>query len=116
MSNTLYPDQAGHSVGPDLGSNCLQRLSADNNQYTGNELRGQSIELPNKGVIVFISSNSVDPYKMPHSAAFHWGLTVCHSTHLGKSYLMTICMPDPNSLLKAIKASRNNKGPDQIAL
>ena len=29
MSNSLDPDQARHFVGPDLGSNCLQRLSTD---------------------------------------------------------------------------------------
>ena len=33
MSNSLGPDQARHSVfhsvGPDLGPNCLQKLSAD---------------------------------------------------------------------------------------
>ena len=29
MSNSLDPDQARHSVGPDLGPNCLQRLLAD---------------------------------------------------------------------------------------
>ena len=29
VSNSLDPDQAGHFVGPDLGRNCLQRLSAD---------------------------------------------------------------------------------------
>ena len=28
MSNSLDPDQDQHSVGPDLGQNCLQRLSA----------------------------------------------------------------------------------------
>ena len=28
MSNSLGPDQAQHFVGPDLGPNCLQRLSA----------------------------------------------------------------------------------------
>ena len=27
-SNSLDPDQAGHFVRPDLGPNCLQRLSA----------------------------------------------------------------------------------------
>ena len=26
----LYPDQNGHTVGPDLGPNSLQRLSAHN--------------------------------------------------------------------------------------
>ena len=30
MSNSLDPDQARHFVGPDLGPNCLQKLSADN--------------------------------------------------------------------------------------
>ena len=29
MSNSLDPDQARHFVGPDLGPNCLQSLSAD---------------------------------------------------------------------------------------
>ena len=29
LSNSLDPDQARHFVGPDLGPNCLQRLSAD---------------------------------------------------------------------------------------
>ena len=29
MSNSLDPDQDRHSVGPDLGPNCLQRSSAD---------------------------------------------------------------------------------------
>ena len=28
MSNSLYPDQAQHFVGPDLGPDCLQRISA----------------------------------------------------------------------------------------
>ena len=29
VSNSLDPDQAGHFVGPDLGSNCLQKLSSE---------------------------------------------------------------------------------------
>ena len=29
VSNSLDPDQAQQNVGPDLGPNCLQRLSAD---------------------------------------------------------------------------------------
>ena len=29
VSNSLDPDQAQHFVGPDLGPNCLQKLSAD---------------------------------------------------------------------------------------
>ena len=33
MSNGLDPDQDRHSVGPVLGPNCLQRLSADNKSH-----------------------------------------------------------------------------------
>ena len=29
VSNSLDPDRARHFAGPDLGSNCSQRLSAD---------------------------------------------------------------------------------------
>ena len=29
VSNGLDPDQDGHFISPDMGSNCLQRLSAD---------------------------------------------------------------------------------------
>ena len=36
MSNRLDADQAQHSVGPDLGLNCLQKLSADDTR--GKEL------------------------------------------------------------------------------
>ena len=32
ISNGLEPDQGRHCVGPDLGPNCLQRLSADNKE------------------------------------------------------------------------------------
>ena len=32
VSNGLDPDQDQHSVSPDLGPNCLQRLSADDNE------------------------------------------------------------------------------------
>ena len=31
VSNSLDPNQAQHFVGPDLGPNCLQRLSQDDN-------------------------------------------------------------------------------------
>ena len=30
VSSSLDPDQARHTVGPDLGPNCLPMLSADN--------------------------------------------------------------------------------------
>ena len=34
VSNSLGPDEAQNFVGPDLGPNCLQRLSADNKNRT----------------------------------------------------------------------------------
>ena len=33
VSNGLDPDQNWQSVGPDLGPNCLQRLSADDKSH-----------------------------------------------------------------------------------
>ena len=38
VANSLDSDQARHFVGPDLGSNCLQRLSADDTRRLVNEL------------------------------------------------------------------------------
>ena len=40
MSNSLDPDQARQFVGPDLGPNCLQRLSAD---ISGKELNEKQL-------------------------------------------------------------------------
>ena len=36
VSISLYPDQARHFVGPDLGLNCLQRSSEDNTRQRVN--------------------------------------------------------------------------------
>ena len=33
VSNILDPDQDRHPVGPDLGPNCLQKLSADDKSH-----------------------------------------------------------------------------------
>ena len=33
MSNSLYPDQDQHSVGPHLGSNCLQKAIGRRQNY-----------------------------------------------------------------------------------
>ena len=41
VSNSLDPDQARHLVGPDLGPNCLQKLSADDTQV------GKKLKLKN---------------------------------------------------------------------
>ena len=40
VSKNLDPDQARHFVGPDLGPNCLQRLSAD---IAGKELNTKQL-------------------------------------------------------------------------
>ena len=37
VSNSFDPDQAWHNVEPDLGPNCLQRLSADKNNQASQE-------------------------------------------------------------------------------
>ena len=50
MSNSLDLDQDQLSVGPDLGPNCLQRLSADDNFFLKNSFRN-----------TFIVSKSLDP-------------------------------------------------------
>ena len=33
LSNSFDPDQVRHFIGPDLGPNCLQRLSANGTSY-----------------------------------------------------------------------------------
>ena len=43
MSNSLDPDQARHFVRPDLGPNCLQRLSADAKVAAGKELNTEQL-------------------------------------------------------------------------
>ena len=35
VSNSFVPDQNPHSIGPGLGSNCLQRLSTDGKSSLG---------------------------------------------------------------------------------
>ena len=37
MSSCLAPDQDRHSVGPDLGQTCMQRLSADDKSRDSKE-------------------------------------------------------------------------------
>ena len=45
MSNSLDPDQNRQPVGPDLGPNCLQRLSAE---------RKERVESNNKNLLLFV--------------------------------------------------------------
>ena len=55
MSNSLDPDQARRFVGPDLGPNCLPRLTAD---VTGRRVKAKTLRLLCVSQIVF-SSQSV---------------------------------------------------------
>ena len=56
MSNSLDTDQARHLVGPDLGPNCLKRLSAhDSSRQLSrqcSDLIGQINNQPNQGALV----------------------------------------------------------------
>ena len=58
MSYSLDPDQDRHFVGPDLGSNCLQRFSADDKSYCQERvsilimhIKNQDLELIRFGVL-----------------------------------------------------------------
>ena len=53
VSNNLDPDQARHIVWPDLGSNCLQKLSADGKWPQASEEIGQH---QNDQIMVLIAS------------------------------------------------------------
>ena len=57
MSNDLGLDQDTRSVGPDLGPNCLQRLSADDKSMEREkiEILPRVVEL--KAVVVLFSKN-----------------------------------------------------------
>ena len=67
MSNSLDPDQDRHSVGPDLGPNCLQRLSADDTKK-GYLCRAEYFYVLHNSV-AFKVENSVDPDQMASSDA-----------------------------------------------
>ena len=45
VSKGLDPDQNQPSVGPDLGPNCLQRLSADDKSHKQGKSPGEMIEI-----------------------------------------------------------------------
>ena len=46
VSNGLDPDQDRHSVGPDLGPNCLQRLSVDDKSPLARKELSMHVHLP----------------------------------------------------------------------
>ena len=67
MSNSLDPDQARHSVGPDLIPNCLQKLSAD-------DTRRQRVNNNILPVAVEAVVSSVTAPRGSQSACPHFGL------------------------------------------
>ena len=75
MSNSLDSDQVRHFVGPDLGPNCLQRLSAD-----GSSRHYIGLPFPNGAVCCCVleayMANSVALASdcLVHSVTMHTGL------------------------------------------
>ena len=66
MPNSLARDQVWHSVGPDLGPNCLQRLSADDktlNLFFSDILSFATLELVKRGNIMYPSATMFDNLK-----------------------------------------------------
>ena len=61
MSNSLDPDQDRHYVGPDLGPNCLQRLSADDVIICAFSIKLQDVE--NKPLVLGIHASGILVYK-----------------------------------------------------
>ena len=65
VSNSLDPDQARHFAGPDLGLNCLQKLSAD-------DTSGHRVNEPAHEILVLlamVSSEDSDKPVQRHSLA-----------------------------------------------
>ena len=56
MSNSLDPDQARRFVGPDLGPNCLPRLSADDTGRQRVKLQQNKINKDQKGVYLMMKT------------------------------------------------------------
>ena len=82
-------DYAGCFIGPDLGTNCLQMLSADDERFhwqvkelksmffftINQKLLGNSdLIFYNIDSLILTLANSEDPDEMPHKVAFHQGL------------------------------------------
>ena len=69
MSNRLDPDQASHFVEPDLGPNCLQRLSADTSRISFCRLLiffQNNFVQKNYFKNIIRASNSLDPDPAQH--------------------------------------------------
>ena len=58
--------------------------------------------------IVFALANSVDPDEMPQYAAFHLGLTVCQSRHIGVTSIQWV--KDGDGLLVPVSVVERGGG------
>ena len=74
MSNSLYPDWAWHFIEPYLGSDCLQRLPADN---TGRQevksilsLKKRSIKIGINGSRLRLTGNYIDHWCQPNTSLY----------------------------------------------
>ena len=61
MSNSLDPAQARHFVGPDLGPNCLQRLTADNKSHPSRQrVKYNNLPIGQRPIALLDSSKSIN--------------------------------------------------------
>ena len=65
MSKGLDPDQDRRFVGPDLGSKCLQRLSADNKSHLARK------EFKLSGVLCITCQGNVKVCNIPWALSVH---------------------------------------------
>ena len=73
MSNSLDPDQDRHSVGLHLGSNCLQRLLADDKISTGMQrvITGK-----------YFSVQYIVSYRDKHAYVYHYYLDTLNTFNM----------------------------------
>ena len=64
MSNSLEPDQVWLSVGPDLGPNCLQKLSADNTSMQGVKMNSTSFKVSVQILYIIICISCIVLYHL----------------------------------------------------
>ena len=74
VSNSLDPDQARRYVGPDLGPNCLQWVSADDTVATSRE-RVKFLKETGRKLLVYVAMKFDLSFKI---SLFHTNDTVCN--------------------------------------
>ena len=92
MSNSLNPDQDRCFVGPDLGPNCLQRLSADDKVTAIKERVSGSCttKLPEYSKVVVTGSMDA-PYLKNISRLLYHSISVHQNSALSNTLLAAAC-------------------------